>query len=276
MNYKMIVLDLDDTLLKNDGTISKRTKEKLVKAQKNGVKVVLASGRPTYAIEKIATELELQKNGGYIISYNGARIIDCANNKELYSANITNEQIHELYDMSMQAGAYIQTYMGDYIIASESNEYTDIEKEITGMDIIVPSDFKEYVTGDVVKAIVLQKPERLKEIEELWKTVINARMYMTISKPFFLEFMNNEVDKSKSIKRLSELLGISMSEVIAIGDSYNDLSMIKAAGLGVAMANAVDCVKKVANYITDDNEHDGVAKVIEKFVFKNGQKTVVA
>lgn len=276
MNYKMIVLDLDDTLLQNNGTISKHTKEKLNKAQRKGVKVVLASGRPTYAIEKIANELELEKNGGFIISYNGARIIDCSTKKELYSSNITNEQIHKLYDMSREAGAYIQTYVDDNIIASQANEYTDIEKEITGMEIIIAQEFKEYVTEDVVKAIVLQHPDRLKEIEEEWKAEIGDSMYMTISKPFFLEFMNKEVDKSKSIERLSKMLGISMLEVIAIGDSYNDLSMIMAAGLGVAMDNAVECVKKAANYITDDNEHDGVANVIEKFIFGSGHKTVVA
>lgn len=265
--YKMIVLDLDDTLLKKDGTISDITKEKLKKAQSKGVKIVLASGRPTFAILKIANELELKKSGGYIISYNGARIIDCVTDEELYSANISKDQIHKLYDMSKREGAFIQTYMGDNIIASEANEYTDIEKEITGMEIIVADDFKEYVSQDVVKAIVLQHPDRLKEIEEMWKDEIKDSLYMTISKPFFLEFMNKEVDKSKSIERLSNMLGITMDEVIAIGDSYNDMSMIKAAGLGVAMKNAVEAVKNIANYITADNENDGVAKVIDKFIF---------
>lgn len=274
MNYKMIVLDLDDTLLKNDGTISDCTKEKLQVAQEQGTKVVLASGRPTFAIEKIANELKLKKYGGYIISYNGARIINCASREEMYASNITVSQIHKLYDMSKKAGAYIQTYVGNHIIASEANEYTDIEKQITGMDIIVATNFKEYISDDVVKAIVLQHPDKLKKIEETWKNEIGDSMYMTISKPFFLEFMNKEVDKSKSIERLAKILGISMLEVIAIGDSYNDLSMIKAAGLGVAMDNAVDCGKAAANYTTDDNEHDGVAKVVEKFIL--GKKHKVA
>ena len=276
MNYKMIVLDLDDTLLKKNGTISKSTKEMLQKSQKNGVKVVLASGRPTFGMERIAKELKLHLNGGYIVSYNGAKIIDCVTGQELYSANLTNEQIHRLFDMSRQAGAEIQTYMGDFIIASAPNPYTDIEKKITGMDIVVPDDLKKYVSGDVVKAIVLQSPEKLKEIEEEWKPLVKDQMYMTISKPFFLEFMNKEVDKSKSIERLAVQLGIPMGQVIAIGDSYNDLSMIKAAGLGVAMENAVDCVKKAADYITADNEHDGVARVIEKFVFDGEHRPTMA
>ena len=266
MSYKMIVLDLDDTLIKNDGTISKYTKDKLIDAQKRGKKVVLASGRPNYGMIKVADELEFKENGGNILAYNGARIVDYANGKELFASNITKEQLDMLYDMSKEEGADIQTYIGDDIIASRDNEYTNVEHEITGMNVIVAEDFKEYVKGDVVKAIVLQHPDKISVIEEKWKEKMDGVMYMTTSKPFFLEFMNKEVDKSKSIERLANMLGIDMSEVIAVGDSYNDLSMIKNAGLGVAMANAVDDVKAVADYITDDNEHDGVAKVVEKFM----------
>lgn len=268
MSYKMIVLDLDDTLLKNDGTISRKTKKTPKKAQEDGVKVVLASGRPTFAIESVANALELEKYGGYIISYNGARIIECKSRKELYAANITREEVQELYQMSQENEAYIQTYIGDNIIASQSNKFTDIEKQITGMEIIIPDDFSSYVQQEVVKVIVLQEPERLKELEKQWKPLVENKLYMTISKPFFLEFMNLEVDKGKSILRLGKMLGIDAEEIIAIGDSYNDITMIQAAGLGVAMGNAVETVKEIANYITEDNEHDGVAAVVEKFIWE--------
>lgn len=268
MGYKMIVLDLDDTLLKNDGTISERTKKTLKKVQANGVKVVLASGRPTFAIEPVARELELERYGGYIISYNGARIIDYKSNKELYAANITKEEVHELYQLSQDNEAYMQTYIGNNIIASQSNEFTDIEKQITGMEIIIPDNFLSYVQQAVVKVIVLQKPEKLKELEKQWKPLMENKLYMTISKPFFLEFMNLEVDKGKSIIRLGKMLGIDADEIIAIGDSYNDITMIEVAGLGVAMGNAVESVKEIADYVTEDNEHDGVADVVEKFVWE--------
>lgn len=108
MSYKMIVLDLDDTLLKNDGTISGKTKKTLKKVQEDGIKVVLASGSPTFAIEPVANALELEKYGGYIISYNGARIIECRDKKELYAANITREEVQKLYQMSQEKDAYIQ------------------------------------------------------------------------------------------------------------------------------------------------------------------------
>lgn len=268
MSYKMIVLDLDDTLLKNDGTISGKTKKTLKKVQEDGIKVVLASGSPTFAIEPAANALELEKYGGYIISYNGARIIECRDKKELYAANITREEVQKLYQMSQEKDAYIQTYIGDNIIASQPNKFTDIEKQITGMEIIVPNDFSSYVQQEVVKVIVLQEPEKLKELEKKWKPLIQNKLYMTISKPFFLEFMNLEVDKGKSILRLGKMLGIDAEEIIAIGDSYNDITMIQAAGLGVAMGNAVEAVKEIANYVTEDNEHDGVATVVEKFIWE--------
>ncbi|MGL5258863.1 MAG: Cof-type HAD-IIB family hydrolase [Lachnospiraceae bacterium] len=264
--YKMIVLDLDDTLLKNDGTISEKTKEALEAAQKKGVHVVLASGRPTFAMEHIARELKFEKYGGYILSFNGAKILDFVTKNHLFELNLTMEHVHELHEMCKEKGAYIQTYIGDTIVASEHNKYTDIEKQITGMEIYIPDDFKTHITTDVVKVIVLQDPDKLKELEAELKEEMEGKLYMTISKPFFLEFMNKEVDKSKSILRLIDMLDISVDEVIAIGDSYNDLSMVQTAGLGVAMENAVDEVKKVAKYITLDNENDGVAHVVEKFV----------
>lgn len=266
MNYKMIVLDLDDTLLKNDGTISRKTKKALGRAQNAGVTVVLASGRPTYAIRKFANELDMANNGGFIISYNGARIIDCQIDAEVFGQNLKKDMLYELFDLSKQYGAYIQTYEGDKIITSATNEYTDIEQKITGMEIVTVKDFKNYIENDVVKAIMLQEPEKLKRIEEKLRPIIGNRMYMTISKPFFLEFMNADVDKSRSVERLCKHLNIMCREVIAIGDSYNDISMITSAGLGVAMKNAVEGAKKVAKYITDDNENDGVAKVIDKFI----------
>lgn len=266
MGYKMIVLDLDDTLLKNDRTISERTKSALLASQNAGVKIVLASGRPTFAVKPIAKALEIEKHGGFIVSFNGARITDANGENELFSANITKSDLAELFQMSKAEGAFIHTYIGDNIIASEANEYTDVEKQITGMKIIVPKDFLSYVQTDVVKAIVLQSPEKIKSIEEKWKSVIKNRLYMTTSKPFFLEFMNNQADKGKSILRLASTIGIEREEIIAFGDSSNDITMLKATGFGVAMENATDSVKKIASHITASNENDGVALALEKFV----------
>lgn len=266
MKYKMIILDLDDTLLLNNGKISEGNKKALKLAQERGVKVVLASGRPTFAIKDIANELELEKYGGYVLSYNGSRIIDYKTKEVLYEIDLTKSQVEELYNLALKYESFIHTYNGDEILTCHDNPYTYIESEITGMKINMCEDFLESLPEKCVKVIMLQAPNHLKEVEQMLKPQIDGKMTMTITKPFFLEFMNKDVDKSKSILRLCEKLNINVEDTIAIGDSYNDISMVEIAGLGVAMKNGVEEIKKIANYITDTNENDGVAKVIEKYV----------
>ena len=265
MNYRMIVLDLDDTLLRDDRTVSELTRRRLLEAQQQGMIVVLASGRPTYAMQHLAKELCLAEYGGYFISFNGARITSCADQHILLSVDISHAQMCKLFDLAQEHGVYIQTYTEDHILVSKDNEYTQIEKEITGMDVIECADFKAEIPKTAVKAMMLEHPDRLKEVEKALRPVVENELYMTITKPFFLEFMNPAVDKGKSLVTLARHLNVPMEQVIAVGDSYNDISMIKAAGLGVAMGNAVEAVKQAADYETADNEHDGVARVVERF-----------
>lgn len=265
MNYRMLVLDLDDTLLKDDRTVSELTRRRLLEAQQQGMIVVLASGRPTYAMQHLAKELCLAEYGGYFISFNGARVTSCADQHILLSVDISHAQMCKLFDLAQEHGVYIQTYTEDHILVSKDNEYTQIEKEITGMDVIECADFKAEIPKTAVKAMMLEHPDRLKEVEKALRPVVENELYMTITKPFFLEFMNPAVDKGKSLVTLAQHLNVPMEQVIAVGDSYNDISMIKAAGLGVAMGNAVEAVKQAADYETADNEHDGVARVVERF-----------
>lgn len=265
MNYRMLVLDLDDTLLKDDRTVSELTRRRLLEAQQQGMIVVLASGRPTYAMQHLAKELCLAEYGGYFISFNGARITSCADQHILLSVDISHAQMCKLFDLAQEHGVYIQTYTEDHILVSKDNEYTQIEKEITGMDVIECADFKAEIPKTAVKAMMLEHPDRLKEVEKALRPVVENELYMTITKPFFLEFMNPAVDKGKSLVTLAQHLNVPMEQVIAVGDSYNDISMLKAAGLGVAMGNAVEAVKQAADYETADNEHDGVARVVERF-----------
>lgn len=244
MNYRMLVLDLDDTLLKDDRTVSELTRRRLLEAQQQGMIVVLASGRPTYAMQHLAKELCLAEYGGYFISFNGARITSCADQHILLSVDISHAQMCKLFDLAQEHGVYIQTYTEDHILVSKDNEYTQIEKEITGMDVIECADFKAEIPKTAVKAMMLEHPDRLKEVEKALRPVVENELYMTITKPFFLEFMNPAVDKGKSLVTLAQHLNVPMEQVIAVGDSYNDISMIKAAGLGVAMGNAVEAVKQ--------------------------------
>ena len=268
MKYKIIVLDLDDTLLKSSGEISENNKKALKMAQEKGIKVILASGRPTFAMKSLANELELNKYGGYILSFNGSQIIDCKNNNVLFEVALEKQQIAELYEISLNNNVFIHTYIGDEIVTPKNNEYTEIEKQITGMPIKVCENFIDILPEKCSKVILLEEPSYLKELEKNLMSFTNEKMTMSITKPFFLEFMNKEVDKGKSLLKLCDILNINREEVIAMGDSYNDISMLKVAGVSIAMENAVKEVKEIANFITETNENDGVAKAIEKYLGK--------
>ncbi|PLS07190.1 Cof-type HAD-IIB family hydrolase [Neobacillus cucumis] len=271
MSYKMIVLDLDDTLLQDDHTISPRTKQSLMDAQKLGVKVVLASGRPTYAMYDIAEELELKEYGSFILSFNGAKITNCQTGEEIFSSTLSPETAHRLYNLSRREDVWIHTYIGDLIVTEAGNQYTDIESDITGLDIFEVDSFVASVNEPVVKVLMLDAPEKLAEVEKKLQQELADELSVMRSKPFFLEFTEKGVTKGTSLNHLIGKLGITREEVMAIGDSYNDLAMIEFAGLGVAMGNAPEDIKEKANYVTDTNMNDGVAKVVEKFVLKAPQ-----
>lgn len=268
MIYKMIVLDLDDTLLRDDQTISPRTKQALMDAQEAGMKVVLASGRPTYGMRKIAEELRLKEYGSFILSFNGAKIINCQTNEELFSSTLSPETVHRLYDISQREGVGILTYVGDEIVTETTAPYAEIESGLTGMAVNEVDSFVEAVREPVVKALMLKEAGRLAEVEKKLQEEFDGELSVMRSKPFFLEFTEAGVTKGTSLNYLIGKLGIKREEVIAVGDSYNDLAMIEFAGLGVAMGNAPDDIKAKADYVTDTNMNDGVAKVVEQFMLK--------
>jgi Cof subfamily protein (haloacid dehalogenase superfamily) len=266
MTYKMIVLDLDDTLLRDDHTISNRTKTALMAAQQEGVKVVLASGRPTKGMNAIAEDLLLHEYGSFILSYNGAKIIDYKTKEEQFSSTLSPEVAHRLYELSKQEGVYIHTYVEDEIVTEIENQYTKKEGRLTGLPVKHITSFVETVTEPVVKVLMCDDPEKLVKVEQKLQEEFAGSLSIMRSKPYFLEFLEKGVTKGSSLNSLIKTLGIKREEVIAMGDSYNDLAMIEFAGLGVAMGNAPDDIKELADYVTDTNMNDGVAKVIEKFV----------
>lgn len=266
MSYKMIVLDMDDTLLTSDHTISPKTKAALLDVQERGHKVVLASGRPTYAMWDAAKELELAKYGSYILSFNGASIINCETNEEIFSSTLPPETVAHLHDISVREEIAIHTYVGNEIVTDQPNPYTDIEGELTGMPVIHVDDFKAAVTSPVVKCLMLADGDTLAPIETKLQVELEGKLAVARSKPFFLEFTEAGVTKGTSLAFLAEHVGVEQAHVIACGDGNNDLTMIEWAGLGVAMGNANETVKGKADFITKSNNEDGIAHVIETYM----------
>lgn len=265
MNYRMLVLDLDDTLLTDDHKISARNKALLIEAQEKGVKVVLASGRPTPAMVQFAEELELKRFGSYIISFNGAVITDMSNNRQIFERTLTTEEVHSLHDFSLVHNVHIITYSHKGIISESESELINIEKNLTGMPLNVVPSFKQEVNKPAVKCILLDEPERLKGVGEILKSE-RQDLSVAFSKPFFLEVMPQGIDKAASIDVLAKKLDIKPEQVIAVGNAGNDLSMIEYAGLGVWVDNVTPELRNKADFIVASNMNDGVAEVVERFL----------
>lgn len=265
MNYKMLVVDMDDTLLTDNHEISRENKEMLLRAQEMGVYVVLASGRPTSAMIEFAKELQCDINNSFMISFNGSVITDLKEDKILFEHSLTKEQIHSLYDFSQQNNTHIITYIDGQIISERHSEYIDIEKNITGLKLNIVSSFKDTVTTSAVKCILLEEPEYLKSVESVLKAAM-PDLSICMSKPFFLEAAPNGIDKGASIKILAEKLNIQQSEIIAVGNAGNDLTMVQYAGLGVWVDNVDAELRHHADVIVASNNDHGVAEVVRRFI----------
>jgi Cof subfamily protein (haloacid dehalogenase superfamily) len=261
----MIVMDMDDTLLNEHHELSSENKQALLEAHRAGIIIVLASGRPTPAMAKFADDLKMNE-GGFVISYNGAFVTDWNNQEVLYETCLTKFECDLLVNTAHTQNVNIHTYVDGDIITDELNEYTDVEAELTSMPIQLVSDLKTTIKENVPKVLMVSEPTKLKQVSDKLKRTLGGRFMISISKPFFLEFTNKEVDKSNGISVLCERLNISKQDVMAIGDSYNDLTMIRDCGVGVAMENAPQDIKDIADVQTLSNKNNGVAYIVKKVI----------
>ena len=269
MKYKMLVLDLDGTLTNNYKEITPRTKEALMQAQAKGVRVVLASGRPTYGITPIANELMLTNHGGFILAFNGGKIIDYTSRETVFEQTIGKPEVEALYNAADKAGLAILTYQDYGIVTTQKdNNYVEHEAFINKLPVTQCDNFVDDLQYPINKCLIVGDPTPLHELELQLSKDLFGQVEVYRSAGFFLECVPPGVDKAKSLERLLAMVNIEKDDVIAVGDGFNDLSMIEYAGLGIAMDNAPGEVKSRANFVTSSNDEDGVAKVIEKFILE--------
>ena len=264
MDKKLIALDLDGTLKSSKKQILLKTKTILQELAKKGIVIVLASGRPTAGMYNEANELKLDKLGGYLLSFNGAKVINYQNKKIIYQ-NVYDASIaHNVYDRAKEFNLAAMTYTDELILTEDDyDEYVLIESDINHMPIKHIDDFKKTVNFSVNKVLLTGKPDYVESILDDFKVPFEDTLSIYRSTPFFIEVMGKNIDKAASLQRLIEHLGIKQDEVICFGDGYNDLRMIKFAGLGVAMANSVDDVKKYADYVTLSNDEEGIYECLK-------------
>lgn len=266
-NYRLLVLDLDGTLTNSKKEISPRNLRTLLRLQQSGIRIVLASGRPTYGITPLAEQLRMKEHNGYILSYNGGEIIDWNTGELLYKNLLPDEVLPILYQTATNNGQTILTYDNEFILTENpDDEYVQKEAFLNKMQICRIDKFLQETPRPLPKCLIVGEPEQLVKTETELRLRLQSQISVYRSEPYFLELVPLGIDKAHSLAVLLEKLGMTREEMVAMGDGYNDLSMIKYAGLGIAMGNAQELVKAVADYIAPSNDEDGVAIGIERYL----------
>lgn len=268
MKYKLLVLDVDGTLLNEAKEITKRTLAALRKAQQMGVRILLASGRPTYGLLPLAKQLELGTYNGFISSYNGGQIISAANGEVVFERRINPEMLPYIERKARENGFSLFTYDGDCVVTTNADDpHVQQEASLNGMTLNKVDDFSIAVDFAPSKCMLSSDDEEaLVGLEDHWKRRLAGVADVFRSEPYFLEVVGCQVDKANSLAALMNVLDIKTEEVVAIGDGVCDVSMLQMVGLGIAMGNAPDSVKRCADTVTLTNEEEGVAVAVERAI----------
>lgn len=274
MDYQLLVLDVDGTATNSAKQVTEKTRDAVIRLQERGVRVVIASGRAPNGVYPVAEALELPRFGSHILAFNGAKIIRLKNRVCLYERTLPTYIPEELWRDSQNYHLGFLTYKDDILAAgTKPDQYMALESEISAMPIEYHRNFWETMDDAVNGCLLTGRPSHIREVEPILREKYEQEVEMFRSEPCFLEVVPKDVDKARSLKRLLKRLNIPREAVVCCGDSFNDITMIQYAGVGVAMANAQEELKLAADYVTQrDNDHDGVVEVIEKF-FGNGSRT---
>ena len=268
MKYNLVISDFDGTLLRDDNTVSTRTVEAIKNFVAKGGTFTVSTGRMCNSILARLPELGLDKISIPLMGYQGARIIDNLTRESLFERNISNADAVKIIRDCKAQNLYHQVYFeSERLITAELNWISDKYCKAVGVTAEGVGDLEEYLIKtklDCHKVLIILEPEKAREVMSAFsKKHKNTTAF--ISHPYFVEMVSNGAGKGNAAKWAAARLGISINEVIGIGDSLNDISLIETAGRGIAVANAMPELKAVAKEISDySNNEDAVARILEE------------
>ncbi len=272
MKYKLIAIDMDGTLLDSENNVSNRTKEAIIKAKEKGVHVVLSTGRILKSALYYSKQLELKNP---IVASNGGIMIDEDENV-IFKNPLDKRSIKEIIKLADDENVYCHLYDETRFYSSRRVQevldfYSEANKSMS-IELQLFNDIDEILNSEnmnIYKLIFIDEDrQKLQSFREKISTFENISISSSWSNN--VEAMGLNVSKGNALKKLAEKLNIRIEEIMAIGDSENDLSMLNMAGLSIAMGNGAQNIKDKSDYITDTNDNDGVAKAIEKFILEGG------
>ena len=268
MAIKLITIDIDDTLVNTAKQVTPRVKAALQEATAQGVKVVLTTGRPLPGVQEYLDELGLNhQDDQYAITYNGG-VVQTTNGEELGGKELAYSDYLRLREVADELGAYLQVETIDaaYTSAKEINYWASRENFLIKMPLIIKPVDEMDPNDHYVKFMFIGDEADIDSWRDALPADVKEAYYIVKSTPQHLEFMHKDATKGSGLLTLAAKLGIDRSETMALGDQQNDVTMIEAAGLGVAMGNAVPEVKAVADVETTTQNADGVGVAVEKWV----------
>lgn len=266
MGYKMVFSDMDGTLLWKGVSISVENSTAIRKAVDKGVDFVICTGRGVFGVERFLEELGLIGRKGYVICQNGAAVYDLRDMKLVIRRSFSPSVIAPVAKIARELGLEIYYYDDRRFLAERHTERVERYTKVMGTDLGILTDPMDY-DGEFTKCLFSGPKEKLLELKAKALPLVGEQCNLFFSSEIYLEFVQKDVTKGNALEATAKEAGVELKDVIAIGDSDNDLPMIQRAGLGVAMKNGEEHVKAAADYITERtcDEH-GVAEVIEKFV----------
>lgn len=277
MTTQAIILDIDGTLLNDDKKISPETKKALITAQQNGVKLIFASGRPTTGMHLYAEQLEMEKYHGLLVSYNGAKVVDCQTKEELFNQTLTIAEGKAVLEHMKQFEVKVMIDKDDYMyvnnvydcyIPYKGEEINIIQYESRGgnFKLCEKEDLAAFLDYRINKILTAGDPDYMQKNYQAMMAPFKNTLNCVFTADFYFEFTAKNIDKAKALDTVLTPMGIHTENIIAFGDGHNDITMVKYAGTGIAMDNAVPELKAVANSITLSNNKDGIAHVLNNFI----------
>lgn len=261
----MVALDVDGTLIGQDSIMSQQTKESIHTARKQDVKIILVSGREAYSINMFAKELELDE---LIISLNGAMVTDSELKKTIFRMDIKSEITKDIIKRCEERNIPNVLFSGNRLFAEKDDESLELFRKYSHTPIDIVGKLSEFYNDHLVgKILLIGDNKELTDMKNTLTKLYYDEINMDFSKPFFLEIYNSNTSKGIMLEKVAKHYGIENKEIMAIGDGENDISMIEYAGMGVAMGNALESVKKKANFITLSQWENGVSHAMKRFLF---------
>jgi len=274
-HYDVMVLDIDGTLVNSQKVITDATREALIEAQGRGKVIAVASGRSIAEVRRTAAAIALEEFGGYVIAYNGTTVLNCKTGHCIYNQTVPKEMIAPVYEAAKAAhvGIFVFHDQNKEIVSGNGvNRYLEADARTCDVAVRETDHFVKDLTFPVNKFLLTGEPDYMREVEKTMQEKFGDRLSVFRSDPHYVELLPKFVDKGVAVEKLMKQLDVKKERVICVGDSYNDLPMLRRAGLGVAMGNAQKEVKEEADFITGSNDEDGIVMVIQKFMTEKEEK----